>query len=249
MMQAHMAKRTTGTQYMLLANNLLQRIDAGEFPPGALLPSELELCEQFNVSRITVRSALKELETRGMVSRRPGIGTRVDRKAQEQAFSHLGANVDDVLRFTKGMPVRVLAARELTLGAPLSQELALAPGQRLVHFEATRGLPGSDPTVYSNHYVPALLAPSREELEGLQESIAQWLADRHGDEVMTIRQKISAVALTRSQAAHLNQKAGSPALKSTRWYHGRDERLILVSVSLFASTGYTFESTLRRSAH
>lgn len=248
MMHAVMATRGTGPRYRMLAEHLIGRIESGELPPGSLLPSELELCDQFDVSRITVRGALQQLESRGLVSRRAGVGTRVEKPREQPAFTHLGQNVDEVLSFTKGIPVRVLHREESTVSGDLARELQLPPGQRFVHFEVKRQKRGSRPVVYSHHYVPALLAPSAAVLEGVRISIAQWLAQRHGEPIEVIRQHIAAVTLDEAAAQHLGVKAGAPALKSTRWYLGKDERLLLASVSLFPGDQYTFESTLRRSA-
>jgi DNA-binding GntR family transcriptional regulator len=243
-----MGKRTAGSQYMLLANNLIEKIGSGVYPPGSLLPSETELCGQFNVSRITVRSALKELETKGLVSRRAGIGTRVEAPREQPAFTHLGASVDDVLRFTKGVPVKVLSRGEVIADAGLARELELPEGQRFVRFETVRQKRGCPPLVYSEHFVPALLAPSSDELDGLQVSIAQWLADRHGDQVFTISQQFAAVTLRKAEAEHLQVSRGAPALRSARWYFGRNDILLLASVSLFPGSQYTFKSMLRRAA-
>ncbi|MEG1213589.1 MAG: FadR/GntR family transcriptional regulator [Leclercia sp.] len=61
----------------VLAEKLAQRILVGEYMPGSILPGELELGEQFGVSRTAVREAVKTLTAKGMVLPRPRIGTRV----------------------------------------------------------------------------------------------------------------------------------------------------------------------------
>ncbi|WP_074013526.1 FadR/GntR family transcriptional regulator [Candidatus Sodalis sp. SoCistrobi] len=61
----------------VLAEKLSQRILAGEFAAGDILPGEVELGEQFGVSRTAVREAVKILAAKGMVLPRPRIGTRV----------------------------------------------------------------------------------------------------------------------------------------------------------------------------
>jgi GntR family galactonate operon transcriptional repressor len=60
-----------------VVKTLAQRILDNEFPPGSVLPSEPELCETFNVSRSAVREAVKVLDSKGMVTTRPRIGTVV----------------------------------------------------------------------------------------------------------------------------------------------------------------------------
>jgi GntR family transcriptional regulator len=63
--------------YRRIAHELRQRIQAGELAPGAQLPTELELREQFEASRNTVRDAIKWLVSNGLVETRPGQGTFV----------------------------------------------------------------------------------------------------------------------------------------------------------------------------
>ena len=57
-----------------ITEDLRRRIVAGEFSPGSRLPSEAELCERYRVSRVTVRTAAKSLESQGLVDIRHGSG-------------------------------------------------------------------------------------------------------------------------------------------------------------------------------
>lgn len=64
-------------KYRSIADDLQQKIEAGDLPPGAQLPTELELREQYGASRNTVRDAVRWLITRGLVQTMPGKGTFV----------------------------------------------------------------------------------------------------------------------------------------------------------------------------
>ncbi len=68
----------TDPQHVLLAQDLISRIQSGEFAVGDKLPTELELCQTRSLARGTVRQALKHLEDAGMISRRRGAGTTVE---------------------------------------------------------------------------------------------------------------------------------------------------------------------------
>src|SRR5579864_8891307 len=65
--------------YFQLAELIEQAIVSGRWDPGSRLPSEPELCEQFGLSRTTVRQALSRLEQRGLIERLKGQGTFVQR--------------------------------------------------------------------------------------------------------------------------------------------------------------------------
>ncbi|QHE85739.1 GntR family transcriptional regulator [Hydrogenophaga sp. BPS33] len=241
-----MASRNVVPQYRLLADHLLQRITSGELPPGSLLPTEQSLGEQFRVSRITVRGALRELELQGLIDRRPGIGSRVQVPPRQAPFAALGDTVDDVLEFTKDIPLKVLSRTQLLVTPALANDLGLGLGESYVRFEAVRKKARAPATVYSHHYVPSLSAPTSAQLANVKISFAQWLAQEHGHEVQGIDQEIRAIALGAEEAEHLGCEVGAPALRSRRWYYGRDEQPFLVSASVFPGDRYAYRSRLRR---
>src|SRR5688572_28988798 len=68
------------TAYQYVADTLRRRIVQGEYASGERLPSERELCEQFESSRITIRRALDILADEMLIQRRQGDGTYVSPK-------------------------------------------------------------------------------------------------------------------------------------------------------------------------
>lgn len=67
-------------RYRQIAEDLRQKIESGELDQGSQLPTEIELREQYDASRNTVRDAVKLLTTRGLIETRPGQGTFVATK-------------------------------------------------------------------------------------------------------------------------------------------------------------------------
>jgi GntR family transcriptional regulator len=63
--------------YRRIAEDLRDKIEAGQIPHGSQLPTEIELSDQYRASRNTVRDAIRSLITRGLVETRPGRGTFV----------------------------------------------------------------------------------------------------------------------------------------------------------------------------
>ncbi|MCK4570984.1 extracellular solute-binding protein [Candidatus Bipolaricaulota bacterium] len=72
------AKNGNAPLYRQLEEILKQRIKNGELKPGDQIPTEFDLCEQFGISRISVRQALAELANDGFLCRHQGRGTFVN---------------------------------------------------------------------------------------------------------------------------------------------------------------------------
>ncbi len=64
-------------KYQAVLNDLENKIITGVWPEGVMIPTELELCEKYEVSRITIRRALDEMTRAGMIERARGKGTFV----------------------------------------------------------------------------------------------------------------------------------------------------------------------------
>jgi GntR family transcriptional regulator len=78
--------------YVQVRNLLAQRIADGVWPPGTMLPNEIELARELGVSSGTVRKALDTLESERLVARRQGRGTSV----VDQASGELAARFSNV---------------------------------------------------------------------------------------------------------------------------------------------------------
>jgi DNA-binding GntR family transcriptional regulator len=70
-------------RYRRIAAELIAAIEAGNYPPGSQLPGETQLAEQFQASRNTIRSALGELDGRGLVEVVHGKGRIVLARAED----------------------------------------------------------------------------------------------------------------------------------------------------------------------
>ena len=83
----------SGPMYRRVAEDIVTRVDAGIWPPGAKLPSERELCLEYDVSQITVRRALRDLANDGRVYSRHGLGWFVSAAEDRDTAQHEAALV------------------------------------------------------------------------------------------------------------------------------------------------------------
>ena len=95
-----------------IANSLAASIGRGDYPVGGQLPTEFALMRMFGASRFTIREALAELRSRGLVASRRGLGTVVLRAApQEAAFREVYESIDE---FLAGIVQAPVTTREVT---------------------------------------------------------------------------------------------------------------------------------------
>src|SRR5919199_4229389 len=94
--------------YHQAAKVLEEAIEDGRLPRGSKLESELDLAEQFGISRPTIRAAIKQLVDKGLLVRRRGIGTIVAPKPVRRAVA-LTSLYDDLAKAGREPRTRVLA--------------------------------------------------------------------------------------------------------------------------------------------
>lgn len=82
--------------YAQLENIIRDKITRGEWTPGMMVPSERELCDTYNIARMTVRQALSNLVAEGLLVRMHGKGTFVARPRLRQSLSKLTSFSEDM---------------------------------------------------------------------------------------------------------------------------------------------------------
>ena len=73
------------TAFRDVKKDIRNRILSGQWPPGELVPNEVELAQEFSCARATVNRAMRELAEEGLVDRRRKAGTRVRKSPRRQA--------------------------------------------------------------------------------------------------------------------------------------------------------------------
>lgn len=115
-------------KYVQIQNYILQKIESGEYAAGDKIPSETELARQFDVSRLTVNTAVKELANSGIVERVQGKGTFV-RFVPGQSFASPMAFSGGIkiapFEHSNNKPHRLLEHGVIKADAALCQKLGL----------------------------------------------------------------------------------------------------------------------------
>src|SRR5258708_6031047 len=121
--------------YQQIKGLILQSLEAGEWRPGELIPSEMELAARFRVSQGTVRKAIDELAAENLVMRRQGKGTFVaTHAAQHVQYRFLKLQPDGGDQQGEGRAERrIIDCRRLRASADVARGLALRSGDAVMH--------------------------------------------------------------------------------------------------------------------
>jgi len=230
--------------YQTVAEQLSAAIQAGTYPVGGMLPPEAELCEQFNVSRQTVREATRLLLQLGLVSRHQGVGTRVERSSVAEHYEQRLGSLPDIWQYVKDTKRALIRMTDV---AAADAEVPL-PGDPKVRWRLMEGLrfleDQARPIAWTQIYVPPAYAGVTEATERDQVPIYSLIEARFGLKTRSVRQEISAVAIAPAVAGHLRVAAGSPGLSVLRQYRSTQDEVFEVSLSVHPADRYQYTMQL-----
>lgn len=232
-------------RYQLVAQALIDDINAGRYEIGDLLPTEAVLCEQFNVSRYTVREALRQLSDLGLIVRQAGVGTRLVEKQSSIKYVQTSDGVDDLYKYVRNVRLEVVfqsiivcdRATSTLLGCPQGQEWVYLRGQRYAGDEEV-------PIAITDVYVAKQYQRILDEPRDCQVPVYSLIEKLYGFRIQEVKQDINAVLLD-SHATIFNEKPGSAALQVIRKYFGPNKELVEVAISLHPGSRFTYSSTQR----
>ena len=234
------------TKAVNLARVMTQEIEAGRYPVGGKIPTEAALQRRFDVSRHTVREALRELKGRGLLTARAGIGTVVRAKGPPTSFMHGAGTLEEVIQFGEATRMKVLEVKPVIVDPELAQQVGARPGQELLRVSLLRhrpreALPAGALFVY--------LRPEHREvidrIEAANEPVLRLVERHSGARIAEVVQQIVAARLSRPQARILRSSAGKPALHVTRQYFDAQDRLLMATVGLYPNDRFSHNTRFR----
>lgn len=236
-------------RYQLVAMRLREEIEAGRYPLGSLLPTELEISAQFNVSRATVREAIRQLQVDGLVSRRAGVGTRVEASQPLGQYSQSGSSIEELI--SDGKKIRVVPHEmdDIVAHGALAEQLKCNAGQGflrvrgvVVAADAERDLP----YYWVELYVAAAFAGIRDQIAGHSGLVAELVRQHYDEQITEIQQEVGAVLVDPAIARFLRVAPGSPALEFRRWYFGSQTSPFQITNSVRPAERFTYRTKIVR---
>jgi GntR family transcriptional regulator len=230
-------KRKPVPLYYQLEKVLRKRILSGKLKSDQAVPTEKELCQEFGVSRITVRQALLSLESDNLIRREQGRGTFVAFRNDSNQQFRLYGTVDDLFHLGAQTSLKLHSKKLITPSTEVAQEMKLISGEMVYLFEGFRYL--YDPhQAFFQAYVPEEIG-KHIALKDTGSPLFIERVERVALEMAKRSQQITSASVAdKALAAIMKIKKGHPLLVIKRIYFSKSGRALEMAVTHFPGDAY-----------
>ena len=233
--------------YVRLARELKQEILNGVYLVGSKLPTEDALCERFDVSRYTVREALRLLREDGLVASRQGAGTVVVPPRSSSSDVQQVMSISDLVAFASGTRLKIESINTIRIDARLASRTGLSKGEDWLEVKGYRySEDGEQAVCRTEYYINRAFATVGRLLQRHNGPIFPLIEDMFGQTVAEVQQQISATLINAELAEGLGVKEGSAALEVRRGYRTGDDLMAQVTINTHPAALFQHSMTLRR---
>ncbi len=204
--------------YLQIKGLITRALQAGEWKPGELIPSEASLAARFGVSQGTVRKAVDELAAEGLLLRRQGRGTFVSTHHEERVkFRFLRLLPDGEDAQPQAMERQFLECRRTRASQDLARLLQVKTGEGLTQIRRLLLLAGQ-PVVYEDIYLAgaAFRALTAERLESYRGPLYALFESEFSTRMVRAEEKLKAVNAGEPEAGLLRVAPGQALLQVER---------------------------------
>lgn len=238
---------TEGPRYREIIRTLLHDIDAGRYAIGDRLPSEAELCARFDVSRYTVREALRQLKVLGRIARRQGAGSVVTPPPSATHFVNSIDSIDGLLQYASTTQLNVISVDKVIVQGEQAKRLRCSQNSEWMRVAALRYTDSlTRPICYTDLYLAPAFADVISHIGREHTAVHAMIEKRHGVRIQKVLQDIEAAKADLNLATRLGLEVGDPVLIVRRRYFDDLGNLLELSMNAHPAEYFRYEMTLQR---
>lgn len=226
--------------YQQIRNDLQFKIDTGQWNIGDRIPSEKELEKTYNVSRITVRRAVNDLERQGYLTRKRAKGTFVNdinNKDKKPSFTVVKSFTREMEELGR-QPITMSAeVKKIAASPKLARFLNIDDGDPVLELSRVRGA-DKQVVTYGKTFIPyknEYSLNSKDYYGSLYEYLANF-----GIQITDQTEYIEAVAATPELCQKLQLKEPEPLLKRVRRVYNAANSYHEYSVNYYIGSRYRY---------
>ncbi|MFC0352099.1 GntR family transcriptional regulator [Undibacterium danionis] len=230
--------------YQQIKGLITQSLQSGEWKPGELIPSEIELAARFKVSQGTVRKAIDELSAENLVVRRQGKGTFV-------ATHHEARSQFRFLRLVPDSGERaypenkIIEVKRLRAPAEVARRLEMKAGESVVFLKRVQFFAGV-PTILEELWLPGAIFKglTMERLNEYKGPMYALFESEFGTHMIRAQEEIRAVCAQQDSAALLKVEIGTPLLSVERISFTYGDKAVELRRGLYLTNAHHYRNEL-----
>lgn len=217
--------------YAQIVESLKRDIENGVYNATERIPAEAELAKQYNVSRITVRRAVDDLVSQGLVEKKQGKGTFICRQKFAKDMKNL-QSFSEMCRHMNMKPGGQMLENKLVLADDkIQKQLNLEPGSYVVYISRLRTADG-EPVAIEKNYFPVKYSFLLEK-QFNDNSLFECLQEEAKVRVASSEKRIELCRATAEEAKLMKVKKGTPLLYIKSVTYTYDREPLYAGVQLF----------------
>ena len=227
--------------YIQIRDDMKERIENGFWKEGDMIPPEMKLAQEYQVSRVTIRSAISLLVKEHYLKRVAGYGTTVLRNRPDlRNFTLISSSTNEMKEM--GLPFNTLSAEVKMVGANpyLAGIFGIHTSDQLVNLQRTRG--SETPILFSDTYLlPSIKIPNEERI--LKGSLYEYLSTQ-GILFTKFDEYVSAVPVTDELKRILLIDDKTPILKRKRFSYNEEDKMIEYTETFYNGNFYEYRTSI-----
>ena len=238
------ASPTFSPLYQQIKALIMQSLQTGEWKPGELIPSEVELAYRYKVSQGTVRKAIDELSAENLVVRRQGKGTFVATHHEARAQ----------FRFLRLMPDagephqpenRIMEVKRLRGPAEVTRVLDIKAGDSVIFIRRVQYF-DTVPTIMEEIWLPGAIFKglTAERLAEYKGPMYGLFETEFGTPMIRASEKLKAVVAEDTAVELLKVPAGTPLLSVERVAYTYGDRPVELRRALYLTAQHHYQNEL-----
>lgn len=231
-------------KYLQIVNYIIEQIKNKEFKDGDKLPTEDELCSYFNVSRITVRGALNELESEGYIIKKHGKGSYVNAGITVMQLNALKGFTEEMRARGMNATSKLLNFQLIDADIIIAKKLQIEENSKVYCIERLRYVDG-EPMAIEIVNIPYYLCPDLIK-HNVNESLYAVLEKNYNVFPVKADQCIEASIANKRDHELLNIKLRAPVLKIERVSYIKNNLPLEYVTSIYRGDKYKFYVTLNK---
>lgn len=231
--------------YYQLKELIREQIENGELKPNDRIPSERELSERYEISRMTARQAITELVNEGLLFREQGKGTFVAMPKISQGLLGLTSYTEDMQRRGLTPGTKLLSFQLMQPTRKIADRLKLSLDSRVIQMERLR-LANDEPMALEISHVPVGLCPGLEQSEVEGQSLYRILETKYQIHLAYASETLEPAMPSTPEAELLSIAPTVPLLLIERITYTHDGTPVEFVKSLYRGDRYKFYVELER---